>query len=63
MPPGPARDKLYQDMTRITEVYATWRVMISRYRNMLVQPGVIGYKKNPFLPSQWQYLDVQPTNK
>jgi oligopeptide transport system substrate-binding protein len=59
MPAGPERDRLYMDMTRITEVYATWRLMISRYRNMLVQPKVMGYRKNPFLPSQWQYLDVK----
>ncbi|MEO6927733.1 MAG: ABC transporter substrate-binding protein [Casimicrobiaceae bacterium] len=59
MPPGPARDKLYMDMTRITEVYATWRLMISRYRNQLVQPRVQGYKKHPILHAQWQYLDVK----
>jgi ABC-type transport system substrate-binding protein len=62
MPPGPERDKLYREMARIAEVYATWRVTISRYRNMLVQPAVQGYKKNPFLPSQWQYLDVKATS-
>lgn len=59
MPPGPERDKLYMDMTRITEVYATWRLMISRYRNQLVQPRVLGYKKHPILHAQWQYLDVK----
>ncbi|MBS0322084.1 MAG: ABC transporter substrate-binding protein [Proteobacteria bacterium] len=58
MPAGPERDRLYMKMTRIVEVNAAWRLMISRYRNMLVQPRVVGYRKNPFLPSQWQYLDV-----
>ncbi|MEP7064297.1 MAG: ABC transporter substrate-binding protein [Betaproteobacteria bacterium] len=59
IPSGPERDRLYMDMTRITEVYATWRLMISRYRNQLVQPRVLGYKKHPILHSQWQYLDVK----
>ncbi|MEO8975363.1 MAG: ABC transporter substrate-binding protein [Casimicrobiaceae bacterium] len=59
MPPGPERDKLYMDMTRITEVYAPWRLMISRYRNQLVQPRVLGYKKHPILHAEWQYLDVK----
>jgi oligopeptide transport system substrate-binding protein len=59
MPSGPERDRLYMDMTRITEVYATWRLMISRYRNQLVQPRIQGYKKHPILHSQWQYLDVK----
>ena len=26
MPPGPERDKLYQEMTRIIEAYAPWRL-------------------------------------
>ncbi|HVE48941.1 MAG TPA: ABC transporter substrate-binding protein [Casimicrobiaceae bacterium] len=58
MPPGPARDKVYQDMTRIIEGYAPWRLTISRYRNQLVQPRVQGYRKHPILHSHWQYLDV-----
>ena len=47
--PGPARDKLYQDMTRIIEAYAPWRLLVSRYRNQLVQPRVQGYRKHPIL--------------
>jgi oligopeptide transport system substrate-binding protein len=58
MPPGPERDQLYQEMTRIVEAYAPWRLTISRYRNMLAQPHVIGYKKHPILHSHWQYVDV-----
>ncbi len=62
-PPGPARDKLYEDMTRIIEAYAPWRLLISRYRNQLVQPRVEGYRKHPILHSHWQYLDVAPSPK
>jgi len=58
MPPGPERDKLYQEMTRILEGYSTHRLTVSRYRNQLVQPRVEGYRKHPILPSAWQYLDV-----
>jgi ABC-type transport system substrate-binding protein len=58
MPPGAARDKLYQDMTRVIEAYAPWRLLVSRYRNQLVQPRVQGYRKHPILHAQWQYLDV-----
>ena len=63
MPPGPERDKLYQEMTRIAEAYAPWRLTISRYRNQLIQPRVEGYKKHPILHAQWQYLDVTPNAK
>ena len=60
MPPGPERDRLYQEMARIIEVYAPWRLTISRYRNMLVQPNVMGYKKHPILHAHWHYIDVVP---
>lgn len=61
MPPGPERDKLYQEMTRILEGYSTHRLTVSRYRNQLVQPRIEGYRKHPILPSAWQYLDVAPS--
>ena len=44
----------------IAFAYAPWRLMISRYRNMLVQPQVLGYKRHPILHPHWQYLDVAP---
>ena len=57
-PPGPERDRLYRDMAKLIEAYAPWRLTLSRYRNMLVQPRVQGYRKHPILHAQWQYLDV-----
>ena len=64
MPPGPERDKLYQEMTRIIEAYAPWRLTISRYRNQLVQPRVQGYKQAPDPARRtWQYIDVAPQAK
>jgi oligopeptide transport system substrate-binding protein len=61
MPAGSERDKLYREMTRIIEAYAPWRLTVSRYRNMLVQKNVLGYRKHPILHAQWQYLDLAPT--
>ncbi len=63
MPDSPERDKLYHDMAKIIELYAPWRLDISRYRNMLVQPRVQGYKKHPILHAEWQYIDVPPSAK
>ncbi len=62
-PPGPARDRLYQDMTRVIEAYAPWRLTVSRYRNQLVQPRVRGYRRHPMLHAHWHYLDVAPSPK
>jgi hypothetical protein len=29
----------------------------SRYRNMLLQPYVVGYRKHPVFHTEWLYLD------
>ena len=63
MPAGPERDRLYHEMAKVIETYAPWRLDISRYRNMLVQPRVLGYKKHPILHSEWQFIDVAPERK
>jgi oligopeptide transport system substrate-binding protein len=60
MPAGPERNRLYRRMTRLMEAYAPWRLQISRVRNQLVQPRVLGYRKHPIMHAQWQYLDVLP---
>jgi len=50
-------------MTKLIEAYAPWRLMISRYRNMLVQQRVLGYKRHPILHAHWQFIDVAPQGK
>jgi ABC-type transport system substrate-binding protein len=60
IPPGPARDKLYHEMTKIIEAYAPWRLDVLTYRNMLVSPRVEGYRKHPILHNEWAYIDIAP---
>jgi ABC-type transport system substrate-binding protein len=60
MPPSPERDKLYHEMTRIIEAYAPWRLDVLTYRNMLVAPRILGYRKHPILHNEWAYIDVAP---
>jgi len=62
-PDSPERDRLYREMAKVIEAYAPWRLDISRYRNMLVQARVQGYKKHPILHSEWQYIDVADKNR
>jgi ABC-type transport system substrate-binding protein len=59
LPAGPERDLLYHKMARILEVYAPVRPGYARYRNMLAQPRVIGYKKHPILSCEWMYFDIE----
>ena len=63
LPDSPERNRLYHEMAKIIETYAPWRLDISRYRNMLVQARVQGYKKHPILHNEWAYIDVAPEKK
>ena len=58
LPHGPERDKLYREMTRIMETDTVWLLTDSRYRNVLLQPHVKGFKKHPVLHAEWLYIDL-----
>jgi hypothetical protein len=55
---GPERDRLYREMTRLMEVHTVWILGDSRYRNVLLQPHVVGYRKHPVLHAEWLYIDL-----
>ena len=59
LPHGPERDRLYREMTRLMEVHTVWILADSRYRNVLLQPHVVGFKKHPVLHAEWLYIDLQ----
>jgi ABC-type transport system substrate-binding protein len=63
LPDGPERSKLYRQMSRQMEADTAWIMMDSRYRNMLMQPHVIGFKKHPTLHQEWMYIDLEPKAK
>jgi oligopeptide transport system substrate-binding protein len=58
MPAGAERDALYHKMARRIEVTGASRMGYARYRNMLAQPNVLGYKKHPIMKQEWQYIDL-----
>jgi len=59
LPHGPERDRLYHEMARLMEVHTVWVLADSRYRNVLLQPHVKGFRKHPVLHQEWLYLDLQ----
>jgi ABC-type transport system substrate-binding protein len=63
LPDGPERNKLYRQMTKIIERDTPWVMNDSRYRNTLLQPHVVGYKKHPILHADWLYIDVEKSSK
>jgi oligopeptide transport system substrate-binding protein len=58
LPDGPQRTAIFDQMNDLIYGYAPWILTDHRYRNMLVQPWVRGYKLNPYLEQQWRYHDV-----
>ncbi|MES2832592.1 MAG: ABC transporter substrate-binding protein [Pseudomonadota bacterium] len=60
LPAGPQRDQLYRKMARIMEIYSAQKMGYARYRNMLAQPRVIGFKKHPILHAEWMHFDIEP---
>ena len=60
MPDGPERTQLYREMARLMEVDTPWILTDSRYRNVLLQPHVVGYRKHPVLHAEWLYFDLDP---
>ena len=59
LPDGPQRDKLYREMARIMETDTVWLLTDSRYRNVLLQPRVKGFRKHPVLHAEWLYVDLE----
>ena len=61
MPPdAPGRDRLFLEMTRQMDVDGAWAMHVSRERNQLIRPWVLGYKKHPILHGEWLYMDLAP---
>jgi oligopeptide transport system substrate-binding protein len=60
MPNSPERTRLFALMSRQMEVDSVWRLGVARYRNVLVQPWVKGYRYHPIMPAVYQYLDIDP---
>jgi oligopeptide transport system substrate-binding protein len=58
LPPGPERTAIYAQMTRIVAAYAPWLPMVHKKRNQLLQPWVLGWRKNYFLHDAYRYVDI-----
>jgi len=60
LPDSPERNRLFLEMTRQMEIDGAWALGVSRERNTLVRPWVLGYKAHPILNATWLYLDIDP---
>ena len=60
LPNSPERNFLFLEMTRQMEVDGAWGLHVSRERNQLIRPWVLGYKKHPILHGEFVYMDLAP---
>ena len=58
LPPGAERTAIYQQMARLMAVFAPFKLHSHRKRNQLVQPWVLGWRRNPFLHEGYRYVDI-----
>ncbi len=58
LPDSPERNQIYREMARQMEADAAWLLTDSRYRNVLVQPYVVGFKKHPAFFHEFLYMDM-----
>lgn len=63
LPDGAERTALWIDMARLLEYYGAIRTSMARYRNMIMQSHVLGFKKHPILLADWLYIDMAPQPK
>ena len=57
---SPERNRLFLEMTRQMEVDGAWSFGVSRERNQILWPWVLGYKKHPIMNADFIFLDLAP---
>jgi oligopeptide transport system substrate-binding protein len=58
LPDGPERNRVYRKMSELVAAYDPWWLGVYTIENTLLQPWVLGYKKNAYWEHPWMYLDV-----
>lgn len=58
LPPGPERNELYREMSRLFLVYSPWRLGVHQVITDLSHRWVGGYQRHPVLADFWKYVDI-----
>jgi ABC-type transport system substrate-binding protein len=58
LPNGPERNKLYRRMAELVAAYNPWWLGVYSIESTLVQPWVLGYKKNAYWEHAFEFLDI-----
>ena len=63
LPLGPARWALYKTMNEIATVNSAWYPGVFRYQNVLMQPWLLNYKRNPYRQHFWHLMDIDESKR
>ena len=58
LPLGPQRWALYRTMNEIATANSAWYPGVFRYQNVLMQPWLLNYKRNPYRQHFWHLMDI-----
>ena len=58
LPPSPERTAVYQQMARLVAVYAPFKLNSHRKRHQLIQPWVLGWRRNHFQHEGYRFVDI-----
>ncbi len=63
LPIGPKRWALYAAMNDIAMANSVWVPGVFRYQNVVMQPWLINYKRNPFRQHFWHFMDIDESKR
>ncbi|TAG74464.1 MAG: heme-binding protein [Burkholderiales bacterium] len=63
LPIGPKRWALYTAMNDIAIAYSVWNPGVFRYQNVVIQPWLENYKRNPFRQHFWHFMDLDESKR
>jgi len=60
LPDGPERAQVMEEASKLMVAYVPYKLSTHRIATDLMQPWVIGFRRNPFVREFYKYLDVDP---
>ncbi|MCS6996214.1 MAG: ABC transporter substrate-binding protein [Casimicrobiaceae bacterium] len=63
LPIGPQRWALYRAMNDMAMAYSVWSPGVYRFQNVITQPWLLNYKRNPFRQHFWHLMDIDPSKR
>jgi ABC-type transport system substrate-binding protein len=58
MPDGPEREKVMEEASKLMVAYVPYKLSSHRIATDLMQPWVLGYRRNPFVREFYKHLDI-----